>query len=76
MAASTLSSAARQRLFSAGVPTEMRHPLGQLIAAHGPHNHAQLLEFVKHALAVADAHKMKFPAEGRYSSLRFLNPAS
>ncbi len=32
-------------------------PLGQLVAAHRPHDHALFLQFVKHALAVADAHE-------------------
>ena len=32
-------------------------PFRQLIAAHRTHNHAQLLQFPKHALAVADAHQ-------------------
>ena len=32
-------------------------PLGQLVAAHRPDDHAQLLHFVEHPLAVADAHE-------------------
>src|SRR6266511_970119 len=40
-------------------PDRDTNPLGQLIAAHRPRDHAQLLHFLKDALAVADADEDK-----------------